>query len=172
MITKPKIEFRAEQTYAAIRAKVAVPFGSVLGDLWGEVQTWLASQEAAMTGAALIRYLTTDMSKELDIEVGFLVAEALPGKSRISAGILPAGRYAVLSYTGPYQGDGIYRANIALIEWAKQNHIVWQMSTQDNVEWWGGRAEIYLTDPEKEPDSKKWRTELVFLVADGETAGN
>jgi|SRR5271157_58702 len=172
MITKPKIEFRAEQPYVAIPSKVAIPFGSVLGDLWAEVQAWIASRGVSGIGAALIRYLTTDMNKELDIEVGFLVEEVLPGEGRISAGILPAGRYSVLTYTGPYQGDGIYLANIALIEWAKKNRIVWRTTTKDAVEWWGGRAEIYLTDPEKEPDSKKWRTELAFLVADGETAGN
>ena len=87
------------------------------------------------------------------------------GDGRISAGILPAGRYAVLEYTGTYEGEGVFKANVAMMEWAKEKDIVWQISTKDKVEWWGARMEIYLTDPASEPDPNKWQTELAFLVA-------
>jgi effector-binding domain-containing protein len=114
-------------------------------------------------------YLTTDMSKKLDIEVGVPVANAVSGDDRITAGVFPAGQYATFLYTGPYKGKGLFKATVALLEWAKENNIVWQTSTLDHVEWWGGRIEFYLTDPEEEPDSKKWQTELAFLVAADQT---
>jgi hypothetical protein len=31
---------------------------------------------------------------------------------------------------------------------------------------WDARIEFYITDPAVEPDPKKWKTELAFLVAE------
>jgi effector-binding domain-containing protein len=165
MITPPALEYRPEQPFAAIRTQVAIPFGQVLGPLWGEVAAWLESQGIAPSGAPFIRYLTTDMSAKLDIEVGFPVAAASTGNGRVVVGAFPAGRYAVLVYTGPYEGDGLVKATAALLDWAKANHVTWRVSHNDGVEWWDGRAEWYLTDPRGEPDPQKWQTELAFLTA-------
>ena len=165
MLTKPKLEQRVEQPYAAIRKQVSIPFGPLLSPMWDEVHAWLVSRNLTPAGAPFIRYLTTDMETKLDIEVGFPVAAAVTGDGRISAGILPAGRYAVLEYTGPYEGDGVFKANVAMMEWAKEQDIVWQISRKDNIEWWVARLEIYLTDSASEPDSNKWQTQLAFLVA-------
>ena len=165
MLTNPKLIQRRAQPYVAIRTKVPIPFGALLPPMWDEVHAWLVSRNLAAAGAPFIRYLTTDMETRLDIEVGFPVAAAVTGDGRISAGILPAGRYAVLEYTGPYEGDGVFKANVAMMEWAKEKDIAWQISTKDKVEWWGARMEIYLTDPASEPDPNKWQTELAFLVA-------
>jgi effector-binding domain-containing protein len=164
MITAPKLEQRTEQRYVAIRTAVPIPFGKYLQPLWGEVSAWLNNKGVTSFGPAIIRYLTTDMSKKLDIEVGFIVDQALPGNERIGADALPAGQYATLVYTGSYRGKGIYKATVALLDWAQENHIVWDTTSRDNVEWWNGRAELYLTDPDHEPDVKKYQTQLAFLV--------
>jgi hypothetical protein len=63
----------------------------VLGPSWDEVNAWLTSKSLTSSGAPFIRYLTTDMSKKLDIEVGVPVANAVSGDDRITAGIFPAG---------------------------------------------------------------------------------
>lgn len=166
MISKPRLEVRKEQPYAAIRIQVPIPFGKFMTPLWAEVHNWLESQRITSSGPALIRYLTTDMSKKLDIDVGFAIEKVVTGDERVRIDILPAGCYAVLSYTGPYKGKGIFKANVALLEWAEENHIVWQTSNVDNIEWWGSRVEWYLTDPGKEPDTKKYQAELAFLATD------
>jgi len=166
IITEPKVEYRPEQHYAAIRAQVPIPFGSLIPPLNREVTAWLADRGMKPSGASIIRYFTTDMSQKLDIEVGWLVAEAVPGDERVISGVIPAGRYAVLMYTGSYWGKGIYKATVALLDWAEKNHITWKKTIIDDVEWWDSRNEYYLTDPNEEPDPKKWQTELAFLVAD------
>ena len=165
MLTKPKLIQRRARPYVAIRTKVPIPFGALLPRMWSEVHAWLLGRGLTAAGAPFIRYLTTDMETRLDIEVGFPLAAAVTRDDRISAGFLPAGRYAVLEYTGPYEGDGVFKANVAMMEWAMEKDIVWQISTKDKVEWWGARMEIYLTDPASEPDPNKWQTELAFLVA-------
>ena len=166
MLTKPQLEDRKEQHYLAIRTAVPIPFGKYLQPLWEEVDAWLKSQGVPLSasGPAIIRYLTTDMSKKLDIEVGFAVDTPVPGNERIIADVLPAGRYATLLYTGSYRGKGIYKATVALLDWAKENGIVWNTATKNGVEWWNGRVEWYLTDPAREADMKKYQTELAFLV--------
>ena len=165
MLSEPKLENRAEQCYAAIRTQVPIPFGSYLGPLWDEVDLWLKNKRIPDSGPAIIRYLTTDMSKKLDIDVGFAIGSAVPGDGRITVDILPAGRYATLLYTGPYKGKGIFKATVALLDWAQAKNIVWNTSRKNTVEWWAGRVEWYLTDPAVEKDPKKFRTELAFLTA-------
>jgi len=36
---------------------------------------------------------------------------------------------------------------------------------RDGGERWGSRLEIYLTDPDREPDMSKWATQLAFRLA-------
>jgi effector-binding domain-containing protein len=165
MFTKPTIEVRQAHPYAAVRMQVPIPFGKFLAKAYSRVQNWLAEKEIS-NGPAIIRYLTTDMSQKLDIEVGFTIDQAIAGDQNIITGILPAGSYATLLHTGSYKGKGVYKANVALLEWAQENGISWQTTTIDGVEWWGSRVEWYLTDPEKEADPKKYQTELTFLIAE------
>jgi effector-binding domain-containing protein len=164
MITGPKLEQRREQHYVAVRTALPVPFGKYLPPLWDEVNHWLTNKGITSPGPAIIRYLTTDMSKKLDMDVGFIVDKSISGDDSITADVLPMGQYATLVYTGPYKGKGIFKATVALLDWAKENNIAWNTSTKNNAEWWNGRTEFYLTDPEKETDTKKYRTELAFLV--------
>ena len=164
MITEPRLERRKKQHYVAMRMAVPIPFGKYLQPAWDEVYDWLNSKEIKPSGPAIIRYLTTDMSKALDIDVGFAVDKAVKGDGRITADFLPAGRYATLLYTGPYKGQGIFKATVALLEWAKENKIKWDTSKNKGVEWWNGRSEFYFSDPAVDKDPKKYQTELAFLV--------
>ena len=90
MLTQPKLENREQQYYAAIRTAVPIPFGRYLQPLWDEVNGWLKSQGITSPGPAIIRYLTTDMSKKLDIDVGFAVDQPIAGNDRIIVDVLPA----------------------------------------------------------------------------------
>jgi len=143
---------------------VPIPFGKYLQPAWNEVNGWLKSQGIAFPGPAIIRYLTTDMSTKLDIDMGFVLDRHLAGNERILVDILPAGQYATLLYTGSYKGKGIYKATVALLDWAKENGVTWNTSNKNGVEWWNGRVEWYLTDPASEQDTKKYQTELAFLI--------
>lgn len=164
MLTTPTYEYRPEQPYIAIPAQVPIPFGSFLNPLWKEAASWLQKNSLTPSGAPFIRYLTTDMSSRLDIEVGFPVSSVVRGDSRIVFGLLPAGRYAVLTYTGPYKGKGIYKANVAMMEWGEKNRVRWDKTVIDGVDHWSARVEWYLTDPEQELDTKKYETVLAILT--------
>ena len=166
MITEPKIEDRNDQHYVGIRTQVTVQeMGPVLPPLWGELYGWLASKGLKPAGAPLWRYRVIDMAAKLEIDVGVPVATAVTEDGRVTADILPAGRYATLTYTGPY--DGLMRATADLLAWADKKGIVWdKWAAGSKGEGWRARVENYLTDPKKEPDSGKWETELAFKLAD------
>jgi len=168
MITEPKIEHRNAQPYMGIRAQVTMQeLGKVLPPLWGEVYGWLASKGLKPIGAPLWRYRVIDMAAKLEIDVAVPVAGAATGDNRIIADILPAGLYATLIYTGPY--EGLMQATGDLLAWAEKKGIVWdKRPAGPESEAWRARVENYLTDPTKEPDPAKWETELAFKLADDE----
>ncbi len=164
MITPPRFEQRNAQPYAAIRVQVPIPFGDLLPPLWREVATWLAGKGQQPAGAPFIRYLSTDMARTLDIEVGFPAPVVLPADGRVHTGVISPGPYAVTEYHGRY--DGLVAATAAFLGWARNNNVTWQKGDRDGVEWWEGRYEHYITDPNEQPDASQWITELAFLTAE------
>ena len=76
---------------------------------------------------------------------------------------MPAGRYAFLTHTGPY--DHLQEANGALLDWIAAEGLTLDMQASPAGDVFGCRLEIYSTDPEEERDSKKWVTELAFKLA-------
>lgn len=163
MIGKPKVEERAEQPYMAIRTQATMQtLDTVIPQGIGEVFAWLGKQGAAPAGAPFVRYLVIDMEALLEIEVGVPVANALSGDGRILAGVLPAGRYASLIYTGIDNG---IQANWALLKWGAEQGLVWDTWKAENGDGWGARFESFLTNPDEEPDRAKWETEVAIRLA-------
>jgi effector-binding domain-containing protein len=78
---------------------------------------------------------------------------------QVLTGTLPAGRFATLTLTGPF--DGLYEANAKLGEWLEQQGIEPQGGPYD-----AAHLEIYETDPAVEPDPNKWVTEVAFRLGD------
>jgi effector-binding domain-containing protein len=171
MTTEPKIEHRNEQPYVGLRAQVTMQeLGKLLPPLWGEVYGWLANKGAKPAGAPLWRYRVIDMAAKLEIDVGVPVAASVTGDNRVTADSLPAGRYAAMIYTGPY--EGLMQATADLLAWAQIKGIVWdKWAAGSRGEGWRARVEHYLTDPTEEPNSAKWQTELALKLADDQRPG-
>jgi effector-binding domain-containing protein len=163
--TLPKIDQRPETHYLGIRTQVTLQeMGSgIIPQLHGEIMQWMQQQGAAPAGAPFMRYHIIDMSKKLDIELGWTVAQSLPGNERITAGVIPAGRYASLIYTGIDNG---IEGNRVLIEWAKDNGIAWDRWDDPKGDGFRSRIETFLTDPADEPDMAKWETEVAIKLAE------
>ena len=163
MIAEPKIEERAEQPYVAIRAQATMQeLGIVIPQGIGELFAWLGKQGIAPAGAPFVRYLVIDMEALLEIEVGVPVASTLSGDGRILAGVLPAGRYAALIYTGIDNG---IQANWTLLKWGAEQGLAWDTWAAQNGDGWGARYESFLTNPDEEPDRAKWETEVAIRLA-------
>jgi hypothetical protein len=85
----------------------------------------------------------------------------LGGDNRISAGLLPAGQYASLVYSG----SGL-AGNKVLLEWEKANHIVWDRWNDSRGDAFRSRYETFLIDPKVEPRKTKWEIEVAIKLVD------
>jgi effector-binding domain-containing protein len=164
MITKPKLEDRKEQHYVGIRTQVpSSKFKKIIPQFLDELFAWLEKQgvEWDKTSAPFMRYHVINMAGNMDVELGVPIAAAVQGDGNIQAGVIPAGRYASLVYSGV---TGI-KGNKALIEWAAKNDIKWDRWEDENGDAFRARIEFFLTDPAEEPDRKKWETEVAIKTA-------
>ncbi len=90
--------------------------------------------------------------EHVDLEAGAPVVAAIEVEEPVRCYQLPELHVASLMHEGPYEGLG--DAHAALQGWVSQ-----QGHTRN-----GPPMEIYWTDPGAEPDTSKWRTELVQPV--------
>jgi effector-binding domain-containing protein len=164
-ITEPKLDDRAEVPYMGIRTQVSMEeLGSgLIPRLHGEVIDYLQQQGVEPNGPPFMRFHVINMADKMDIELGWPVANALPGDGRVAAGALPTGRYASLIYTGIMNGIA---GNKALLDWGAEQGLVWDTYASDQGDGFGARYESFLTDPADEPDMSKWETEVAIRLAD------
>ena len=163
MSSAPEIETRAEQPYVAVRAKVTMGEVAAFARRFGEVFGWLDSHGLAPAGPPFFKYNVIDMARELEMEAGVPIAAAATGDDGVVAGVLPAGRYATLTHVG--HPSELMAATKALLDWAAEQGLTWDVTASEDGDRWACRLEKYLTDPEQEPDMSKWVTQLAFKLA-------
>ena len=165
MQTEPAFEDRPAQPYAYINFTVTMqqmqtPADEGFPALFG----WLAQHGIAPAGAPFYNYRRINMANTLDVEAGVPVDRTGEDDGNLRFGILPAGRYVVVTYTGHF--DGLYGATGKLIDWARNNDVPWDVEQRPDGDHFACRLEIYETDPTAEPDPAKWVTQLAFKVKD------
>jgi effector-binding domain-containing protein len=164
MDATPEITQRAAQPYAGISTWVTPAALGSVADRIPEIFGWLGARGIAPVGPPFFLYHVIDMERELLVEVGVPVASAIEDVGDIRSGILPAGRFAVVTHTGA--PETLAAATSELLDWAAARDLAWDVSDTDAGEKWGCRLENYLTDPAEQPDMSKWQTELAFRLAD------
>lgn len=158
----PEITQRAAVPYAGISASVTMGALGSVADRIPEIFGWLGARGIAPAGPPFFRYHVIDMERQLLVEAGVPVASAVHDDGEIRGGILPAGRFAVMTHTGA--PGSLIAATSALLDWAEARGLAWDVSQTDAGEKWGCRLESYLTDPAEQPDTGKWQTELAFRL--------
>lgn len=160
---EPRVVDRAEQPYAAIKRRVTMQTIPEIADRLSDVFGWLGARGIEPAGAPFFKYNVIDMEHELEMEGGVPIAIQVEGEGEILTGVLPAGRYVTVTHVGhPDELEGV---TAALLNWAKELGLTWDMTRTDAGEQWGCRLELYNTDPAVEPDMNKWETELAFRLA-------
>jgi effector-binding domain-containing protein len=155
MLTLPKIVDRAATHYAAVAAEVSMPFDEAMGPPMEEAEAYLSG--VGDIGLAVFRYDVIDMPR-LEMQFGFMTPASVPGNDRVKPGVLPAGQYVTVTYTGPY--DDLESVTAVVIGWARQKAIEWDSIEGPTGERFASRFELYLNGPTDEPDPQKWVTEV------------
>lgn len=145
------LEEKEAQAGIAIRTRTAVEnLPQVLGVAYGAIMSYLDEMAVQPAGAPYVGYFNTDM-RDLDIECGFTLAQALPGRQEIKPSAIPAGKRVSCLHSGPYsQVEPVYNA---ITEWIAANG---HTST-------GVFYEHYLNDPAETPENELL-TKIVFLL--------
>lgn len=95
-------EEKESQPTISIHTRSAVgDLPQVLGKAFDSLMGYLSETGVQPTFAPYVGYFNMDM-QDLDIEVGFPVAQALPGNNEIKPSEIPAGKQVSCLYTGPY----------------------------------------------------------------------
>jgi effector-binding domain-containing protein len=163
MLTLPKIVDRKAQPYVALRAELPrSELAAAVDRQFGALFAGLAQRGVAPAGPPFIKYDRVDMERTLELEFGVPVASPVAAEGQMVAGTLPAGRYAVVVYDGPY--DDLLDVNAVLIGWASQRGVTWDAQQTPEGDRFACRLETYVTDPREEPDPQRWRTEVAIKV--------
>lgn len=160
----PSLEHRPPQPFIALAAEVTHEnLSQVVGGLFSELSAWIATHRVEPAGPPFVRYVFVDDDggAPTRLQVAFPVAAETEGDERVTAGVLPGGRFAISLHTGPW--SGLHNATAEMLEWGRTRDIAWAVSPDGKT--WAARLEIYHTDPTAEPDPEKYRTTLAFLTA-------
>ncbi len=91
-----------EQPALSIRTRTpADKLPMVIGQAFGKLAAYLGALGVHPSGIPFVAFHNMDMA-DLDVEMGFPVAEPLPGREDIQYAPVPAGRRAFCMYQGAY----------------------------------------------------------------------
>lgn len=162
-IGEPRIAERAAQPYVAVRRRVTIPFDDIVPQVLEALFGAMKAQGIEPDGPVIFKHNFINMP---DLEMDFGVPVAVPATVRggLVSGMLPAGRYAELTALGHY--DDLIEANGALIDWARNSGLAFDVREAPEGDYFTARMEIYLNDPNEEPDPDKWETVVSIKLRD------
>jgi len=129
----------------------AASIGNALAEILPEVWRYIRKSGIYPSGPPFTRYHGyTDQL--VDLEGGMPVSDPLPGEGRIKFSELPGGTVVSTMHVGPY--EKLPEAHDALHLWMRE----------EGKEPAGPQWEVYWTDPGKEPDPSKRKTELMWPI--------
>lgn len=161
-IGTPGIDRRTAKQYVGLR--IITPFEGMFAQtdkLFKELRQWVDVHGLAEQGPYILRYHVIDMKGLMDVEAGFIVKSRPAGDKRVKSGVLPAGRYAHLTYS-----RYALRGNQALSIWVQEKKLEVDREVTSKGEAFGCRYEAYLTDYRAEPRKTKWQVDLAFRLRD------
>ncbi len=152
MIEEPQIIEVPAQRAAAIHLTIpAMEMGKYMDPAIKEILHVLSDQGHLPAGP-LFSYHLRRPSDTFDFEIAFPVIAPFDPKGRVRMIERPAARIVRTVYTGSY--DGLSGGWQALEKWVREQKL------NESGRFW----ESYLTNPDQEPDPRKWRTELNWIV--------
>ena len=120
---------------------------ATMGDAFGRVFAAVGRAGAVPAGPVFSRYFELG-EDAIDFECGVAVTAPFKGEGDVAAGDLGGGEAAGGLHVGPY--DTLHETYRAMQEWIAAR------GRAAAADMW----EVYLTDPEQEPDPADWLTQI------------
>ena len=149
------IEIKEIEATKALTIKATTPSGEIsakLGELYPKLNSCIVENEIKMTGPPFARYHSWDPEGDTELEAGVPVDTEVECEGDIQFVELPACKVVTALHTGPYESLGpVYEAIQKYID-------------EKGLKIIGAVWEVYLTDPNAEPDPNKYQTQIYFPV--------
>ncbi len=141
-----------EQTLLAIQRIFApADIAHVLGEILPTVYQFVMESGIDIAGAPVCRY--KEWTKEqATVEAGLPITGNARPEGEIILSSIPAGRYASVIHRGSY--DTVDHAHQAIEKWLQRQGLTADADV----------FEIYLTDPDEQPDPAEWQTQVMRRV--------
>jgi len=124
--------------------------GTFMETYFPQLYMYAMRMEATMSGHPYSIYYNWDPEGMILVEAGIPLATGIEGEDVIQASSTPGGKAVKAVYMGPYE-------KMAVVYEALEQYIkVMQLEPL------GLAYEVYITDPQKEPDPAKWETHVYF----------
>ena len=144
---------REEMASVVIRTRCSVDqLPNVIGPAYQRIGAYLGARGIEPAGPPYVGYHNEDM-QDLEIEIGFPIAEVIKPEGEFEEGSIPAGEYASTLHVGPY--SDFEQAYARLSTWLEEQAI----------ESTGACYEIYLNDPANTPE-QALQTLILFPLKD------
>ncbi|MDD5695623.1 MAG: SRPBCC family protein [Bacteroidales bacterium] len=126
--------------------------GPKMGERYGKLMKFMTEKNIQMAGAPFTIHYSWDYNRPFIFEAGVPVQSPAKGEGEIMATEIAAGDVICAPYYGPYTGLGSLHEKLQLYLAAKHIQCV------------GYPWEVYITDPQSEPDTSKWLTMIYFRI--------
>ena len=163
MITLPHLVTRSPQPYVFIARTLAMKdLNGAMRHAFAELRRWCERSHADPAGPPFVRYAVVDMPDALQVEFALPSATPSSDAGTLERGLLPAGEYAQIGFKGHFQH--LVDVNAMLIGWARFKGIDLDMKRAPAGDEFASRIEIYKTNPDREPDPRRWESEFLIKV--------
>lgn len=162
-IGEPAVVEREAQPYVAVLRAVTIPFDKDVDTAMATLFRNVEVQKIQAVGPVIFKHNIVKMP-ELEMEFGIITAGPVRADGELISGTLPAGRYAQLTYLGPY--DHLIEANGALIDWSRAHGLAFDSFEAADGEHFASRVEFYPNGPDDEPDPEKLETVVAIKLRD------
>lgn len=151
MSFKYEIKEQKAQPTVSIRTRTSLSkLPELIKKSYGEIANHLNECKGVCNGAPFAIYYNMDIN-DMDVELGFPVAEKIKEESEIKNSQIPSGKVLQFTHVGPY--SELEKTYGAAMNWIKEN----------NITTIGTVCEFYLNDPETTP-ANDLETEIRFFI--------
>jgi effector-binding domain-containing protein len=125
----------------------------LMGKVYGELGQYAGMNKIEISGFPFaICSIWDEKNNKYVAEIGFPIKNKTDGKGNIKCIEIPSVIVVSAIHNGAYETSG--NTHMAIDNYIKENKLTCV----------GAPTEIYITDPESEPDMTKWKTEIIYPV--------
>ncbi|MBZ0162605.1 MAG: GyrI-like domain-containing protein [Notoacmeibacter sp.] len=159
-LSVPQVVTRKEEPYVAIAVSGPMTdMPAFAPQKFPVLHEWMGRNGIA-GGAGFFRYRRFRDDGAVEMEVATTTREPVAGEGEVPSSALPGGRYAIATFTGPY--DRLHDAMCMLNGWIAGRGLA-PAGEPDRPDC---QVEIYRVSPADTDDPAQWVTELRVKIAD------